>query len=311
MLPSGMMLFQTGTSETDRALFWGDLETQSSVQIGSSGQIFYPRISPDGTQCVVEVQGEAPLGRDLWMVDLQTGQRTRFTFEEGDEIAPCWTPDGATIVYTSRLEGTSAIMQRPVEGTGGAATLYESPGRLMTTSVHPDGHGILFARSLSDSTNKNNLEFLAFDGSDEPTVMLAYEGYGGHYSPDGRWIAYGNFTGTRWEVFVMPADGGPRKWQITTSGAIWPQWQPDGRRLFVQSYGGRMVAYDVETGGSSFRFGTPRDLMVSGELNSDGVPFDIHPDGKRVVYAGPDPSVSQEQVSPIHFVTDWRRILVR
>jgi Tol biopolymer transport system component len=311
VLPSGMMLFQTGSAETDRVLSWGDLETQRSVQIGSSGLIFCPRISPDGSRCVVEIQGEAPLGRDLWMVDLQSGQRTRFTFEQGDEVAACWTPDGSTIVYTSREGGTNRIMERPVEGTGGASTLYESPDRLTTDSVHPDGHGVLFTRDLPDTTMMWNLEFLAFDGGEEPSIILPDEGYGGRYSPNGRWIAYGGFTADRWEVFVMPASGGPRKWQITTSGAVWPQWQPDGRRLFVQSFGSMAAACEVETGGSSFQFGTLQELMSVDDLIPGGVPFDVHPDGKRIVQAGPDPSVDQDRVSPIHFVTDWRRALAR
>jgi Tol biopolymer transport system component len=311
VLPSGMMLFQTGSAEADRVLSWANMETRQTVQIGGSGQMACPRISPDGRRCVVEIQGEAPLGRDLWMVDLQSGQRTRFTFEQGDEISACWTPDGSTIVYTSRESGTNRIMQRPVEGTGGASTLYESTDRLTTDSVHPDGHGVLFTRDVPDTSLMWNLEFLAFDGSEEPSVILPKEGYGGRYSPNGRWIAYGGYTADRWEVFVMPASGGPRKWQITTSGAVWPQWQPDGRRLFVQAYGNKAVYCDVETGGESFQFGTLRDVMPVDDLTPAGVPFDVHPDGKRLVQAGPDPSVNQDHVSPIHFVTDWRRALAR
>jgi Tol biopolymer transport system component len=311
VLPSGMMLFQTGSAEADRVLSWGDIETQRTEQIGSSGQMSCPRISPDGRRCVVEIQGEAPLGRDLWMVDLQSGQRTRFTFEQGDEISACWTPDGSTIVYTSRENGTNRIMQRPVEGTGGASMLYESTERLTTDSVHPDGHGVLFTRDVPDTSLMWNLEFLAFDDGGEPSIILANDGYGGRYSPNGRWITYGGYTADRWEVFVMPASGGPRKWQITTSGAVWPQWQPDGRRLFVQAYGNKAMACEVETGGDSFQFGTLSDIMPVDDLTSAGVPFDIHPDGMRIVQTGPDPSVNLDRVSPIHFVTDWRRALAR
>jgi serine/threonine protein kinase len=312
VLNSGMMVFQTGSGESERLLSWGDLDTGSSIPIGSSGQMFFPRISPDGSRCVVEVEGEAPLGFDLWIVDLQTGQRNRFTFEEGDEVSPCWTPDGSSIVYTSRVEGVHKIMQRPVEGTGGASKLHEPPaGRLTTDSVHPDGTGILFTHWLPDTTRVWSLKFLTFDGDGEPTVILPDEGYGGRYSPDGRWIAYGGYTADNWQVFVMPASGGPRKWQVTTAGAVWPQWQPDGSRLFVHAYGAKVVAYDVETGGSSFEFGSPVELMAVDELTPGGVPFDIHPDGNRIVHAGPDPGQARDGVSPIHLVTDWQRALAR
>jgi hypothetical protein len=71
------------------------------------------------------------------------------------------------------------------------------------------------------------------------------------------------------------------------------------------------VAFEVETGGNSFRFGNPADLMSGGEMTPGGVPFAIHPDGNRIVHAGPDPTVARSLVSPIHLVTDWRRALAR
>jgi Tol biopolymer transport system component len=305
-----MMLFQTGSAQTERVISWGDLETGENVQIGSSGSMFFPRVSPDGSRCMVEVQGESQEGGDLWIVDLQTGLRTRFTFEEGDEVAPCWTPDGSTIVYTSRVEGLNRIMERPVEGTGGAAILYEANEELITTSIHPDGNGVLFTHIFADSIG-TNLEFLPFDGDGTSTVVLPSEGYGGRYSPDGRWIAYGWSTAAGFDVFVMPASGGTRKWQITTTGSVWPQWQPDGTRLFVQGFEGQVVAYEVEAKGNSFRFGSAEELMTVESPNQNGVPFTIHPDGKRIVHAGPDPSQVQADFSPIHLVTDWRRALAR
>jgi len=310
VLPSGMMTFQTGSTETERTLSWTNLETRLSVPIGSTGQMYFPRISPDGRRCVVEVQGEAPLGRDLWLVDLETGLRNRFTFENGDEVSACWTPDGTTIVYTSRADGVNRIIRRPVEGTGGESILYESPDGITTNSVRPDGRGVLFTHDIPDTSNVWNLEFIEFEGDHAPTVVLASEGYGGRYSPDSRWIAYGGRTADQWEVFVMPAGGG-RKWQITTGGAIWPQWQPDGKRLFVHAYGNKVVAYPVETSGSSFQFGSPEEFMEVDALTSGGIPFDVHPDAERIIQAGRDPSHAGEELSPIHLVTDWRRALVR
>ena len=41
------------------------------------------------------------------------------------------------------------------------------------------------------------------------------------WSPDGRWIAYHTQSAAGWDVFVMPADGGARKWQVTTDGSVY------------------------------------------------------------------------------------------
>ena len=259
---------------------------------------------------MVEVEGESQEGRDLWIVDLETGLRTRFTFEEGDEVAPCWTPDGMHIIYTARTEGVSRIMERPVEGTGGAAILHEVKERMFTSDVHPDGSGVLYSRDFGDSIG-TSLEFLPFDGDGTPTVVLASEGYGGRYSPDGRWIAYGWRTAAAWDTFVMPASGGVRKWQVTTTGSIWPQWQPDGSRLFVHGFAGQVIVFDVTAEGNSFRFGSGQELIQVDTGKANGVPFSVHPDGKRIVHAGPDPSQAQIDFSPVHLVTDWRRGLAR
>jgi Tol biopolymer transport system component len=310
VLPSGMMTFQTGSSSLDRVLSWIDLDTGQTLSIGTPGQIYSPQISPDGRRCVVEIEGEAPLGRDLWLVDLETGQRDRFTFEEGNEVFARWTPDGSTIVYVSSRDTINQIIQRPVEGTGGESVLYETSDDIRPSDVHPDGSGVLMTRDAPDTTDVWSIEFIAFEGDHTPTVILEDEGYGGQYSPDGRWIAYGAITANEWQVFVMPAGGG-RKWQISTGGAVWPLWQPDGQRLFVHAYGNKLVAYPVDTSGSSFAFGSPQEFMLVGALTPNGPPFDIHPDNKRIVQAGPDPSRSGDEVSSIHLVTDWRRALMR
>jgi hypothetical protein len=81
--------------------------------------------------------------------------------------------------------------------------------------------------------------------------------------------------------------------------------------LFVHQYGQKVVAFDVTTGGDSFRFGVPQELMTVDAIDSNGIPFDVHPDGKRIVHAGPDPKSNLDDISPIHLVTDWRRALAR
>ena len=75
----------------------------------------------------------------------------------------------------------------------------------------------------------------------------------------------------------MPAAGGTRKWQITTTGAGWPQWQADGSRLFVHEIGGKVITYDVEANGNSFRFGSPQEVMRLESPGGGGVHFAIHP----------------------------------
>jgi Tol biopolymer transport system component len=307
---SGMMIFQTGASNTERLLQWVDLTGEGSGAIGTPGQLFRPRVSPDGTRCMVEVVGESEEGIDLWLVDLEAGLRTRFTFEAGDEVAPCWTPDGESVVYVSRNEGLNRIVKQPVEGLGGASVLFEWESQLATDAVNPEGTAVLFTRE--GEGGDFDMMQLSLEGEGEPSSVRATpdpEG-GGRFSPDGRWIAYHGRSASTWDVFVMPAEGGPRKWQVTTHGAVWPQWSPDGSELLVSNFNGSILAYDVQTRGESFHVGSSRQVATAEAPSADGAVYSIHPDGERILRAGPDPT-SQSFVSMIHLVTDWRRGLAR
>ena len=38
-------------------------------------------------------------GRDVWLLDLERGGRTKVTFGQASEFAPIWTPDGSELIY--------------------------------------------------------------------------------------------------------------------------------------------------------------------------------------------------------------------
>ena len=112
------------------------------------------------------------------------------------------------------------------------------------------------------------------------------------FSPDGRWIAHISDVSGRQDVYVRPADNGSAtgpQWQIPTmgSGAFSPVWSRDGRELFfvaLAASGPRLMAVDVAVRDSAFVSGTPRVWADVSTFRSPlgSIPFDVHPDGKRV-----------------------------
>jgi len=108
---NGMMVYQTGVVEDEHGLQWVDLESGDTQSLSTTGAFGYPRISPDGKRCTIEVRGESTEGSDLWLVDLSTGLRTRFTFDDRDEIFAVWTPDGASIIYSEQGDAGSRILR--------------------------------------------------------------------------------------------------------------------------------------------------------------------------------------------------------
>jgi Tol biopolymer transport system component len=319
----GMLTFQTGSStDAGMMLYWVDIESGNTQVLGEPGMFFHPVISPDGERALLEVSS-AGFGTDLWLVDLTTGLRTRFTFAVGDETRPVWSPDGQHVYYSAREEGVFRIIRQPVEGRGGATVVLESRLWIAPTSISPDNTHLLLdwtrddgkfeMRRLSLASGNDGRDGRDGHGSaDEPTIVATAGDNlgGGIYSPDGRWIAYHTESPQGYDVFVIPADGGARKWQVTNDGAVYPRWTHDGTELWVSSFGRIQRAYAIDGSGDTFRVGAFRATVNAGSPDPTGNYYSLHPDGKRLLHTAPDPTFRSE-VSYLHLVTDWRRGLVQ
>lgn len=311
----GMLAFQTGSSNNaGMMLSWMDLENGNSQILGEPGMLFHPVISPDGDRAIVEVSS-AGSGTDLWLVDLGTGLRTRFTFATGDETLPRWSPDGEYVYYASREEGMFGILRQPVEGRGTSTVLLDSKLWIAPSSVSPDNAYLLIDWMREDGKFEMRRLPLASVGDggvgELTTVATASDNLGGGvYSPDGRWIAYHTESPQGFDIFVIPADGGARKWQITSDGAVYPRWSHDGAELWVSPFGRNLRAYAVDGSGDTFRVGAFRPTVNVGSPDPTGNYYSLHPDGRRLLYTAPDPTFRSE-VSYLHLVTDWRRGLVQ
>ncbi|MCK9995751.1 MAG: serine/threonine-protein kinase [Candidatus Krumholzibacteria bacterium] len=311
--PTGMLVYQTGvSSQAGQLIHWTGIENAALEQLGDPGQVFHPSISPDGKQAILEVREASNEGTDLWLMDLETGLRTRFTFAPGDERRPCWSPTGNSVFYQSSEGGTYRIMQQPVEGQGGTAILFESAREIAPTCVSTGDMDLLLDFEREDGNIE--LRSLPLEAGDDEITTLATspEGNlgGGVYSPDGRWIAYHTQSAAGWDVFVMPAAGGMRKWQVTTDGAVYPQWNHDGTELWVSKFNGDLHVYSVDGTGQTFRVGKFSHPLTVTSPDDEGCYYDLHPDGLRILQTGTDPAFRSE-VSYLHLVTDWDRGLAQ
>ena len=310
---TGMLVYQTGVSnKAGQIISWVDIENGTIEQLGEPGQVFNPFISPDGHQAILEVRDPSSEGTDLWLLDLTTGLRTRFTFAAGDENRPCWSRSGKEVFYQSFENGSFRIMKQPVEGQGGSAILLESDRKIVPTSVDPNDQFLLVEFEREDGYF--DLRRLALEPGLDDLVTLASvpDGNlgGGEYSPDGRWIAYHATGAVSYDVFVIPAEGGARKWQVTTNGAAYPKWNGDGTKLWVSQLDAELGIYSVDGTGQTFRVGNSFKASIRLPAGASGCSYDLHPDGLRILQTGMDPAYRSE-VSPLHLVTDWKRGLAQ
>jgi len=311
---TGMTVFQVGSPGSDRILTRKNLDTGETVTIGEPGSVDFPRVSPDGRRAVVQIVSEGEAATDLWIVMLDSGLQTRLSFAPGQETRAVWTPDGSAVVYSSLHQASHRILLHPIEGNAVPRVLAESDQALWPSSIHPSGETILVTmKGTEPAANDLDMGVLPIDGSSEPEVFLDLGedlAGGGIYSPDGRWIAFNATSEQGFDVFVVSAENPARKWQVTRTGSVWPEWSADGSTLYTVAFGGDLLVTSVDGSGDTFRVGATRTGIRSVVPTGNGRAFSLAPQGEFVFQSSPM-SEGNASVSPLHLVTDWRRGLLR
>jgi len=197
------------------------------------------------------------------------------------------------------------------DGAGETQTLWKSTTQHRPASLTPDGRYLAFT-NLDPHTNYD-IWTVPLDLSDperpkpgkaEPFLRTpANEGMPA-FSPDGRWMAYASSESGRNEVYVRPFPGPGGKWQISTTGGIYPIWSRDGRNLFFEAADNRIMAVDYTTRQDSFSVGKPRRWAETTIFAPDGAGFahaDLAPDGKHFAVF-PTADANGESKGSVHAV---------
>ena len=154
-----------------------------------------------------------------------------------------WSPDGASIVFTSEREGSADLFRVKPDGTG-LERLTDSPAYDDQAAFSPDGKRLVFVTTRNGGT----ADLWTMDLPTRRARALT-SGPGGDFrpswSPDGRWIAFSSdrqsnlpFAHGRWEhlqladIYLIHPDGSGLK-AITTHGNFCgsPKWSADSRRV--------------------------------------------------------------------------------
>jgi hypothetical protein len=307
---NGVLTFRHSGNSPESALQWFDRSGKRLGVVGEAADYSNPALSPDDRRLAVGIRDSQTKTRDIWILDLLRGTRTRMTFDPADDLDSIWSPDGTRIAFTSDRLGQRDIYQKLADGSGPEELLLGGKGgQKNVEDWSTDGKYLVYNYQVFPHAGLYVLP-LAGDRKPIPFVDTQYNTQEGQISPNGRWIAYRSVESARPEIYVQgftPNSSQPRgKWQISTAGGELPRWRRDGKELFYHS-GNTFYAVDVKADGASFEVGIPRPLFDAATVSSGGTasgsPYVVTRDGQRFLVLAP---VVKDASEPLEVVVNWR-----
>jgi Tol biopolymer transport system component len=287
--PAGTLLYAVGAGSATELVWVSRDGTEQVLDSTWTGEISSPALSPDGARAAVAIQSEASM--DIWIKQLDRGPATRLTLDGNRSDYPTWTPDGASVTFTSNRAGPSFdLWTKRADGSGAPVLERDEEWAIAEGLWSPDGAWLVHRTSTNERGAGDILA--ARPGSAEMPVPLAvtpFQELAPAISSDGRWLAYASLESGRHEVFVAPfPEAGTAKWQISVDGGTEPAWSRAGSELFYRNGRGDMVAVRLAAD-SSFRVGPASVLFSARAYLASSVhrQYDVAPDAARFLMVRP------------------------
>ena len=261
-----------------------------------------PNVSADGNLISVVLKNEV---FQPFVYNMKEKTFDRVVIEADTESAAI-SPDGKQLAFTANLDGPYKVFVRDISG-GTARMLFDLVGDYPgCISWSADGKYVAFNSRKDDGSARDI--FVVDVATAKVTAFAAHpdaEERGPRFSPDGKWIAYASNQSGQREIYLRSFPGGTMTKQISTGGADWPGWSPDGKEIYYRQ-GRSLIATTIDPATASV---INRRLIYSkrfGQSNFDLPDYTVHPDGRLLLV---DRSERSPKLSKVEFILNWYNLL--
>ena len=293
---SGLLVYEPVFTESVGELLWVDrkggqtLITRANTRSAS--------ISPDGRR--ITYHSDVDGNTDIWILDLDRGVTSRFTFDLGMDQYPFWSRDGSMIYYMNGSSGTLQVYRKRSDGMSKEERFVAAEGGAMLgTDISPDSRFLLWSRF--EGTQRALIGYSPLTDGNEQTELVnsGFRDFGGSFSPDGRWFAFASNESGKLEVYIRPFPQDGAKIQASSGGGSPPLWKPSGE-IFFRS-GSDYVSVRVDLSGGVPKLG-PQTVLFPAGPESGLLVSDITPDGKRFLAQR---STNQGEKHSLSLLVNW------
>jgi serine/threonine-protein kinase len=269
-----LAIIRAAGTDLDLALF--DRTGREQILFRNGG-FWAPRFSPDGNRIAFGARSPD----DIWVYDVPTQTRRRFTLDGAGNNDPTWSPDGRHIAFAGNRPSRKDLLVRHADETGTERQLVVREGLQWPSDWTRDGFIIFTDVPLDED---RDIWVVKADGSEAPFPFLdtPFIEKSADVSPDGRWVAYDSNAPGRFEVFVNRFPKPSSSPVIVSSGGGRnPRWGLDARELFYWN-DGRLIAVRLALTDRA-RAVNRTTVLATSYASADHPNYDVHPDGKRFV----------------------------
>ena len=293
----GTLVYQSHTSVAHVA--WVDRAGRELSSLGSKGQYYDVRISPQQRSALVSRTLQATGTYDVWSLEFDRGSETRLTLDDQiTEVAGVLSPDEQEMVYGVARGGPPNLSRLDLRT--GRTTLLLPPATYLREAEDISRDGRLLGYAERNAGGFHNLWMLPLDGSGPPSRLRqsVFNEEGLRFSPDGRHYSFTSNESGRNEVYVAAIASGA-KTIVSSNGGTRARWRADGRALYYLSPDRRLMSVAIGTA-SPLTVGTPATLFaIAGRGWGD---FDVSRDDQRFLAVIPDVVVN---VAPLTALQHW------